>query len=178
MRVLPAVLLGSAAFVQAGFGQTAPQPPVIGMLNYIHAVSNLEKSIAFYHDVFGFATPAPPRPPNPAVPALINAPGALLRVGAFKIPGAPFGWEITDFGGVERKAGEARHTDPAAADLLLRVQDLGAVFGALKKAGAPIVTRSGGPVMYEGSRAVMVRDPDGYMIEVIQGRPGAAMGIT
>ncbi|MCU1336972.1 MAG: hypothetical protein JWO19_2553, partial [Bryobacterales bacterium] len=98
----------------------------------------------FYQEVFGLAKPNPPRPPNPAVPALVNAPGAQLQVAVFRIPGATFGWELTTFGPIERKPGQARPTDPGAAVLILRMRDLDPVLAAVKKAGAPIVTRSGG----------------------------------
>lgn len=167
------------------FAQTKEPPPVTGMLNFIHAVSNLERSIAFYCDVFGFEKPNPPRPPNPSVPALIGVPGALLRVAVFRIPGASFGLEVTDFGGIERHPGQPRLTDPGAAYLTIRVRDINPVVAALKKAGAAVITRSGAPV----NDTMFVRDPDGYPIEVKQVPPaadspatgnilGAAMGVV
>ena len=84
--------------------------------------------------------PCGPRPPNPAVPALIGVPGALLRVAVFRIPGASFGLEVTDFGGIERHPAEPRLTDPGAAYLTFQVRDIAPVFAALKKAGATIMT--------------------------------------
>ena len=92
------------------------ESPVIGMNNFIHATDSLQKTVAFYEEVFGLPTPPPPRPPNPAVPGLVNAPGAQFQVAVFRIPGAMFGWELTNFGPIERKAGQARPTDPGAAD--------------------------------------------------------------
>jgi catechol 2,3-dioxygenase-like lactoylglutathione lyase family enzyme len=185
MRALLGVLLCSAAFAQT-------KAPVVGMLNYIHATAELDKTVSFYRDVFRLEKPDPPRPPNPAVPALINAPGAQLQVAVFKIPGAPFGFELTYFGAVDRKPGQARATDPGTAGLMIQVRDLDPVLAALKKAGAPIASRSAGPVgtaSLEGSsRAVAVRDPDGYLIEVAESPAagpsaarnilGAAMGRT
>jgi catechol 2,3-dioxygenase-like lactoylglutathione lyase family enzyme len=185
MRVLLAMMLCGAAFAQT------QAPPVIGMLNYIHATANLERTVAFYHDVFGLEKPNPPRPPNPAVPALVNAPGAKLQVAVFKITGAAFGWELTHFGGIGLRPGQARPTDPGAADLMLQVRDLDTMLEALKKAGAPIVSRNGAPVQIDSPggrfRSVMVRDPDGYLVEVDQGAAGqpaagnilgAVMGLT
>jgi catechol 2,3-dioxygenase-like lactoylglutathione lyase family enzyme len=109
-----------------------------------------------------------------------------------KIPGAPFGFELTYFGGVDHKPGEARATDPGTAGLLIQLRDLDSVLAALKKTGAPIVSRSTGPVgiaSQDGSaRAIVVRDPDGYLVEVAQSPAaggsaagnilGAAMGRT
>jgi catechol 2,3-dioxygenase-like lactoylglutathione lyase family enzyme len=187
MRALLGVVLCSAALAQ-----TKAPAPVIGMLNYIHATADLDKTVGFYRDVFGLEKPNPPRPPNPAVPALINAPGAQLQVAVLKIPGAPFGFELTYFGGVDHKPGQARATDPGTAGLMIQVRDLDPVLAALKKAGAPIVSRSFGPVGVASpdgsSRAVVVRDPDGFVVEVAQSPAaggtavgnilGAAMGRT
>jgi catechol 2,3-dioxygenase-like lactoylglutathione lyase family enzyme len=185
MRAFLGILLCSAAFAQT-------QAPVVGMLNYIHAAAELDKTVAFYRDVFGLEKPNPPRPPNPAVPDLVNAPGAQLQVAVFKIPGAPFGFELTYFGGVDHKSGQARATDPGTAGLMIQVRDLDPVLAALKKAGTPIVSRSARPVGTASpagsSRAVVVRDPDGYLVEVaespVAGRSaagnilGASMGRT
>jgi hypothetical protein len=60
-----------AALCATAFAQSneATPPVVIGMNNFIHATGNLEKTTAFYRDIFGLEEPAPPLPPNPAVPA-------------------------------------------------------------------------------------------------------------
>src|SRR5690606_36935609 len=56
--------------------------------------------------------------------------------------------------------------------------------------GAPVVTLGGGPVSARGGRAVLVRDPDGYLVELRQATPaevaaaadgatvGTALGLT
>jgi uncharacterized glyoxalase superfamily protein PhnB len=49
------------------------------------------------------------------------------------------------------------------------VRDVDAMFGALKKAGVPVVTAGGESVPIRGkTRAVMVKDPDGYFVEMLQ----------
>ena len=72
------------------------------------------------------------------------------------------------------------------------VRDLDAIVAAAKKVNAPIVTKGGAPVMAPTSigsaRAIIMRDPDGYFVEAIQGTPaadspegpviGAIMGLT
>ena len=173
MRFLPALLL-------TVMGTALAESPVIGMNNFLHATESLQKTVAFYKEVFGLPTPPPPRPPNPAVPGLVNAPGAQFQVAVFRIPGAMFGWELTNFGPIERKAGQARPTDPGAGILILRVRDLDTVFAAIKKAGAPIVTRSGAPVKVGNGRSVMFRDPDGFLVEVdeVDENNGATMAIA
>ena len=148
---------------------------VIGILNDIHAVNNLDKTLAFYHDVFGLE--GEPRPfPNPGVPALTNSPGVKLRLAVLRLPNAGYGFELTEFSGVDRKPGQPRHTDPGAADLALRVRDLDSVVAAIKKAGAEMITRSGAPVQLDAEgkvRSILVRDPDGYIVEALQVPPAA-----
>jgi catechol 2,3-dioxygenase-like lactoylglutathione lyase family enzyme len=187
MRIFPVFLLCGAALAQS----SAPSP-VIGILNYIHAVGDLDKAVAFYRDAIGFENGVPRPFPNPGVPALTNAPGVQLRLAIFKIPGAAFGWELTDFTGLDRKPAQPRPTDPGAAEIIVRVRNLDPVFAAIEKTGAPILSRSGAPVNIDTAKAtlrsVLVRDPDGYLVEVIQTPPaadspagnilGAAMGLT
>ena len=191
MRFLSAILLASVALAQIG---PAPNTgvPTVGILNYIHAVNNLEPTLAFYHEVFGLD--GEPRPfPNPGVPALTNSPGVSLRLAVLRLPNAGFGFELTQFSGVDRHPGTPKHTDPGAALIALRVKDMAPVLAAVKKMNSPIITTSGGPVTIETPngkiRSMLIRDPDGYVIEVVESKPaegvkadgnvfGASMGLT
>lgn len=195
---LVAVLLTSiVASAQTSFAQTnGPAPntgvPTVGMLNYIHAVKDLDTTLAFYREAFGLT--AEPRPfPNPGVPALINAPGASLRLATLKLPNAGFGFELTQFSGVARHPGMPKHTDPGAALLALRVKDMAPVLAAVHRRNAPIVTTSQAPVTIKTPNgeihSILIRDPDGYVLEVAESKPpagdtsegnvfGASMGLT
>jgi catechol 2,3-dioxygenase-like lactoylglutathione lyase family enzyme len=178
------------------FAQTGPAPntgvPVVGILNYIHAVNDLETTLAFYNDVFGLK--GEPRPfPNPGVPALTNSPGVSLRLATLRLPNAGFGFELTQFSGVERHPGRPKHTDPGAALIALRVKDLDPVLAAVKKGNVPVITTGGSPAMIPTAngkvRGLLIRDPDGYVLEVVESKPGdgvqadgnvfgATMGLT
>lgn len=159
----------------AAFAQTDSRSPVVlSILNDIHAVNNLDQTLAFYRDVFGLT--AEPRPfPNPGVPALTNSPGVHLRLAVLRFPNASFGFELTEFSGIARNPGRARHTDPGTGTMVLRVRDLDAVVAAAKKDGCEIVTASQAPVKVSqaGTRSILLRDPDGYFVEAIQAAPGA-----
>jgi catechol 2,3-dioxygenase-like lactoylglutathione lyase family enzyme len=190
-RLIPAILISCVAFAQIG-----PAPitgvPTVGILNYIHAVDDLDKTLAFYHDVFGLG--GEPRPfPNPGVPALTNSPGVSLRLATLRLPNAGFGFELTQFSGVDRHPGTPKHTDPGAALIALRVKDMAPVLAAVKKDNVPIITTSGAPVTIETPngkiRSMLIRDPDGYVVEVVESMPaegvkvdgnvfGASMGLT
>ena len=94
MRFLSAILLAAVAFGQTG--TAASDAPVVGMLNYIHATNDLDRTLAFYHDVFGLDAPAPRPLLSPGVPALTNSPGVKLRLSTLHFPNTPFGFELTD----------------------------------------------------------------------------------
>jgi catechol 2,3-dioxygenase-like lactoylglutathione lyase family enzyme len=176
-RFLPVALFSLACFAQTG--TTPSAAPVVGILNYIHAVNSLDTTLAFYNDVFGLK--GEPRAfPNPGVPALTDSPGVSLRMAVLKLPNAGFGFELTQFSGVDRHPGRARHTDPGAALIALRVKDMAPVLAAIKKRNDPIVTSSGAPVSIPTPRgtiqSLLVQDPDGYFVEVVQSAPPA--GVT
>ncbi|HUK32271.1 MAG TPA: VOC family protein [Vicinamibacterales bacterium] len=175
LRVIAAVgcgaVLVTADSASAQTASSAPSAPhVIGMVHFIHATKTLETTVAFYRDVFGIDAPIRPFT-NPAVATLNNVPGIVLRASRPVFPDNS-AWEITELTNVERKGGEARPSDPGAIALMIPVRDLDAVLAAVKKAGAPIVSRSGAPVAIEtprGSRrALVVRDPDGYLAWAVE----------
>ncbi len=168
-----------ALFVLTAMSGVAPAQ-TIGMNSWIHATANLDRTVQFYFEAFGLKSPAPPRPPNPAVPALLNVPGARLRVAMLRFPGSPFGFELTNFGSdIELHPGQPHPWDPGAARLIVEMPNIDAALAALKKAGASVVTRSGVPVKMRDARVVVVRDPDGYLIELVESlEPGASMGLA
>jgi len=164
-KTILALTIAAAAFAQT----SGHEAPVMSILNDIHAVNSLDKTLAFYRAVFGLD--AQPRPfPNPGVPALTNSPGVSLRLAVLKFPNASFGFELTEFSGIERKPGRPTHTDPGAGTMVLRVRNLDNVVAAAKKAGAEIVTRSQAPVKVSdsGVRSILLRDPDGYFVEAVE----------
>lgn len=191
LRITAFFLASAFAFAQIG---PAPNTgvPTVGILNYIHAVNNLDTTLAFYNEVFGLK--GEPRPfPNPGVPALTNSPGVKLRIGTLRLPNAGFGFELTEFSGVARHPGVPKHTDPGAALIALRVKDMAPVLAAIKKRNTPIITTSGAPVSIPTPNgdihSMLIRDPDGYVIEVADSKPaagvtsdgnvfGATMGLT
>ena len=189
MRILLPLLFCASVFAQ--------QPAVIGVRDFSHSVEDLDKSVKFYKDVFGLELSRPPADlPDAGVSALVNAPGIHLRIAGFKLPGENFGLELTQFSGPQRKGGVPEqfwpeHVYPGAVDLQLKVRDMNTVFSALVTTNARIITRSGQPVKIGADRKIrslLVRDPDGYILNVIdtppaEGAPaglvyGVAMGIT
>jgi catechol 2,3-dioxygenase-like lactoylglutathione lyase family enzyme len=139
----------------------------VEILNDIHAVNSLNKTLAFYRGVFELDGKARVLP-NTGIPALVNSPIVRLRIAVLDLPNTSFGLELAEFSGVERKPVRLNVSDPGGGTLVLRVRDLDRVVDAAKNFGTEVITPSGAPVELRptavGSRALM-RDPDGYLVE-------------
>jgi catechol 2,3-dioxygenase-like lactoylglutathione lyase family enzyme len=173
------------ALVTWGQAQSADQtkPGIRSLSHAIHAVEDLDTTLAFYRDVLGLAG-EPHDFPNPAVPQLTDAPGVTLRLSMMQLPGK-MQFELTHFKGLERKPARAQYTDPGAASIVLYVRDIDAAVANAKKANTPIVTTGGAPVEITTpkgkARSILLRDPDGFFVQLVQeapppGAPGASDG--
>jgi catechol 2,3-dioxygenase-like lactoylglutathione lyase family enzyme len=160
-------------------GHAAVSPPdvVVGSGNYSPMVQDLDKAIEFY-SVLGLTIPPPaapgPRPVNtdPALLDMFGIPGGQLRFLTARIPGAPFGVEMVEVRGRDKKAIRPRLQDPGNATLILMVRDLAAALAPLKKAGVPIISPGGEPIALGNvQRSVMLADPDGHFVELRQPMP-------
>src|SRR5258706_9539054 len=165
--VVGAVGVATTALSQQPVGQTK------ALSHAIHAVNDLDTTLAFYRDVFGIDGKAVEFA-NPAVPLLTNAPGVTLRLSMVALPGGTR-FEFTHFKGLERQPAQAKYWDPGAASLVLYVRDLDALVAAAKKAKATIVTTGGAPVEISTAkgkaRSIVLRDPDGFFLQLVQEAP-------
>jgi catechol 2,3-dioxygenase-like lactoylglutathione lyase family enzyme len=196
MRVLTAIAATCLLFRVIGAAQApVPNPTnktgVIGLMHAIHSTNDVDKTLAFYQAVFGLGgTVRPFASTGPQI--LTNSPGATLRVAMTQLKGG-FNFELTEFGNVERQLNKQPEiADPGAPMIKIIVRDIDAVVAAAKKVNAPIVTANGAPVTAPTSignaKAIIMRDPDGFFVEAIQGTPaadspegqvlGAVMGLT
>jgi len=166
-----ALRLALAAFVAAA----SATAQVKALSHAIHAVDDLDTTLAFYRDVFGLKG-NPSDFLNPAVPLLTNAPGVTLRLSMLALPGG-MRFELTHFKGLERKPAQAKYTDPGAASLVFYVRDIDAAVANARKANAPIVTAGGAPVEIKTAtgkvRSIILRDPDGFFLQLVQEAPAA-----
>jgi catechol 2,3-dioxygenase-like lactoylglutathione lyase family enzyme len=169
------LLAGAGLAAVAAFAQQAPAGRTMALSHAIHAVDELDTTLAFYRDVFGIDGKAQDFA-NPAVPLLTNAPGVTLRLSMVGLPGGTR-FEFTHFKGLERQPAEAAYTDPGAASLVLYVRDIDALVAAAKKANARIVTTGGEPVEVmtdKGKvRSIVLRDPDGFFLQLVEEAPAA-----
>src|ERR1041384_6419067 len=184
MRVLSSiasVLLGGA--LVAAQGQQIQNPTnktgVIGLMHAIHSTNDVEKTLAFYQQVFalnGGVNGFDPKGPR----ILTNSPTASLRVAMMNLTGrtgpSAMNFELTQFGDLERQTNQQPDIqDPGAPMMKWLVRDLDTVVANAKKVNAPIVTRGGAPIVAPtpigSAKAIVMRDPDGYFVEAIQATP-------
>src|SRR5688572_30848037 len=169
------VLAGSVARGQGPAAGTG-EPMVLDAVAFTSFVENMDRSLAFYHDVFGMEVPAMPasgmRPynnPNPGLFAFFDIPGAKERHQSARVKGIRTPVEVMEVQQVDHKTVPLRVQDPGNATLVLVVRDVDATLAKVKQANYPVVTRGGVPAtLADGSRAVLIRDADNRFIELRQ----------
>ena len=182
MRVLTTIaasaLLVGGISAAAGAQPPTPNPTnktgVIGLMHAIHSTNDVEKTLAFYHDVFalnGQVRGFDPKGPR----VLTNQPTASLRVAMTQLKGA-FNFELTQFGDIERQTNKQPDIQDSGAPMMkVFVRDLDVVVSNAKKVNASIITKGGMPVTAPtpigSAKAIIMRDPDGYFLEAIQATP-------
>lgn len=162
------------------FSQTTP---VVRLQNLAHTTESLAKTVPFYRDVLGLplnGTRDPleqqPQKLDDEMSKFTATNGMSFRGATFRIPNAAFGFELTEFTGGPRKPVRPSIQDIGAATLALQVRDIEKVLAKVKAAGAPVVTLGGTPVNPTGDpdsklREIVVRDPDGFFVELQQPDP-------
>lgn len=149
---------------------------IIGTGAFTPIVENMDRSLAFYHDVFGMEVPPLPasggRPynsPNPRLFMFFDIPGAKERHQSARVPGIRTAVEPMEIQNVDYKTIQLRTQDPGTATLVLVVRNIDAALDGVRRANVPIVTPGGKPVTFaDGTRAMLIRDVDNRFIEIRQ----------
>ncbi len=159
---------------------SAQSTPVVQVQNVAHTTESLDKTVPFYRDVLGLPLNGSPLTQQPQkldedMSKFTATKGMSFRAATFRIPNTTFGFELTEFTGGPRKAVRPNLQDIGAATLALQVRDMDKVLAKVKASGAPIVTIGGTPVNPAGGnsklREIVVRDPDGFFVELQQPDP-------
>jgi len=172
-------LFGASLFAQAPPPNPTNKTGVIGLMHAIHSTNDVEKTLAFYENVF--ALNGQVRGFDPKGPRILtNSPTASLRVAMMNLTGhtgpSAMNFELTQFGDLERQMNKQPDIqDPGAPMMKWLVRDLDTVVANAKKVNAPIITKGGAPVTAPTpigpAKAIIMRDPDGYFVEAIQATP-------
>jgi catechol 2,3-dioxygenase-like lactoylglutathione lyase family enzyme len=163
-------------------------------------IAEVEPIMHFYHDLIGLELRGTRDQPRPfgrnrglqevaeLAQGVPNPYDQVSRVALLPIPGtaaAPGGPEMTieaiEIKGIESHQFNPPLTDPGASYLKLSVTDLDRTLALLKDERFPVITVGGNPVELSGwpgmvgkIRAVFVRDPDGYPVELMELTPAPA----
>jgi catechol 2,3-dioxygenase-like lactoylglutathione lyase family enzyme len=177
----------------------APSGEVLRPGHLGRMIGNVELIIHFYHDLLGLDLLGPRERPRPfgskeTGPALLefvqlgqgvpNPMEARNRAVILPIPGtsATKGMEMAieaiEIKNIESRPYKPSMNDPGASHIKLIVRDLDKTLAILKDELVPVITVGGRPVIlpsYPGMngkiRAVFVRDPDGYPVELMELTP-------
>ncbi|HEX5048422.1 MAG TPA: DUF4019 domain-containing protein [Gammaproteobacteria bacterium] len=150
---------------------TAPTGLVVGSGNfYSPIVADLDKAVAFYRDGLGFDVQGEPTSADadPQRKAMFGLPDARLREQFARAAPVLGGVEIVEISGAGGRPAERSIDDPGTAMLTVTVWDLDATLARLKELGAPVVSRGGVPVTVGPLRFVVVKDPAGHFVEMLQ----------
>ena len=176
MAWIAVAMLATVAHAQSARAETPAGPRAVGVSILHLNISNLDQSLALYRDVLGMEVKTPPGPPRSA-PALVSEPGALLRTAIMHVPGGSFEFELVEWSGIPQQPQQAHIQDPGAVMLALSVRDLDAMMAGAKKLGLQVLTSGGKPLVGERdgkrTRTVMIRDRDGFVVELVEGGPNA-----
>ena len=169
------VLIAAAGAAQTSAPAASSEAPrLVSLSHFIHATTKLEPTIAFYRDIFGMTIPEPRVFSTPGAALLNNIPGLGLRLAMARFSDG-FGFELTEFSNVDRKGGQGLPTDPGAVQLILPVRSVDEVLANARKAGAEILSKTGGvagaatiATANGSSRSVILRDTDGYLVRAME----------
>jgi catechol 2,3-dioxygenase-like lactoylglutathione lyase family enzyme len=181
MRTLAVLLVVLLHPMAIGAQDRAPERPptaatglVVGSENlFSPIVGSLERALAFYRDGVGLQAAGAPSNADIHAPLrhLFGLPDARLRWAVVRPPAVTSGIEIMEISGTPARRLGRRVQDPGAFMLLVTVSDVDAAMQRMKTLGGTVVTRSGAPVTAGRTnkmRAVVVRDPDGHFVELLQ----------
>ncbi len=175
--VLAVCLAGSMAHAQTP-ASTGPAPAglVVGSGNFFSPiVHDLDKAVAFYRDGLGFEVQGQPGNADANAPLrnMFGLPDAHIRWTVARLPGSMSGVEIVEISKAGGKPLERHMQDSGAFTLIVFVRDIDATLARVKGLGAPVVSGGAVPATlpYTGNqkaKMVMVQDPDGHFVELVQ----------
>jgi catechol 2,3-dioxygenase-like lactoylglutathione lyase family enzyme len=161
--------------LNAAWAQPSAQGRMLRPLLLTHVVENLNDSIAFYRQGLDFEVVEGPG--SLTASALVQkvvaeTPTARARYAIMEIPGSALSLQLIEFEGAEGRPFQQRLYDPGVTRFSIQVRDIDLAFERVKDLVMSVDTVSAGPVYTQrprnNTRAVMLRDPDGFVFEFVQ----------
>jgi len=151
--------------------------PITGADHTSFSVSDLTRTVAFYHDLLGFEILLErPRITAKYFRDIIGFPDAEIRGAVLRIPGTDHRLELFEYLTPRGIPQNLVPNNPGSSHVAYYVDDLRAMYAKLKEAGAAFI--SAGPIYMDegpntGGWALYMKDPDGIVIELFQRPPKA-----
>jgi catechol 2,3-dioxygenase-like lactoylglutathione lyase family enzyme len=133
---------------------SATQEPFAAYNHTALVVSNLDASVAFYQQLFQFDTIPYPFPPRTGIRAKWLKIGEDVELHLGELEGEP----SNDF-----NPGHLGFTVSSIDTLLKRLYEVSSAYNKLAKEERPVIDK-----MPYGARTIMINDPDGYGIHIIE----------
>jgi catechol 2,3-dioxygenase-like lactoylglutathione lyase family enzyme len=147
---------------------TAPASANIIAGNFEIMVADTGKTMQLYKEALGFEPQAATAfDGNKLLMDTAGTPGAQFKRSTARIPGTSVTMAFLEFKDIDRKPIKTRTQDPGTPILQLRTRDVDAVVKAWKAAGGEIVSTNGEPVAIGANKIVLLRDPNGLMLEIL-----------
>lgn len=146
----------------------ADAPALTGMRLSI-AVDDLQKTLAIYRDLFGFAVEEDVNlGADAAQRALTGLRTAEFHRTTVRGPGTSLPLELVEYGGIDRAVHAMRIQDRGAARMQVRADDVGLLVDKMKAAGLRVASVGGGPVPIPPNfMGALVADPNNFYLTVI-----------
>jgi lactoylglutathione lyase len=146
----------------------------MSVTGFFHAgvtVSDMDESLRFYRDGLGLEPLSDGITGGESARRIWNMDPGKVRVVFLKVPGSDTVVELFEFPDVERHSASARPCDYGAGHFCLYVDDAEGLHAELAAAGFgsrsdEVITIGQGP--FAGAKAVYLKDPDGYHVELFQ----------
>jgi catechol 2,3-dioxygenase-like lactoylglutathione lyase family enzyme len=186
----------SCASLDAPPTGTAPPGDILRAGHLGREIGNTQDIIHFYADLIGLGLIGPRDAPRPFMVSHplaefaelgedANAYDSVSRVALLPIPGTaasasgtPMTIEAIEIKGIKSRPYNPPLSDPGASYLRLIVSNLDKTLAVLKSERVPVITVGASPVelaewpgITGKIRAVFVRDPDGYPVELMEVTP-------
>ena len=147
---------------------TAPATANVIGGNFEIMVADTDKTMRLYKEALGFEPQASTAfNGNKLLMDTVGTPGAQFKRSVATIPGTSVFIAFLEFKDIDRKPIHTRTQDPGQPILQLRVRDVDAAAKAWKTAGGEIVSTNGEPVSIGTNKIVLLRDPNGLMLEIL-----------
>lgn len=149
---------------------------VLGIWHFAFHVSDLEQSVAFYHDVLGMSLVHQQEQANAYTSALVGYPEASLRIAQLAMPGrsewmpSTHDLELVEYVVPRGDPIPADRCRPGSAHLAFAVTDIEAEYARLSAAGVRFVSppnriEAG---VNKGGGCCYFLDPDDITLELVQ----------